>query len=218
MSLQDRLDAMKAASTTRIPQQTRAIMAHATDELRYSGILAKAIRVGNRLPAFELANQDGQTVRLADLLRSGPVIVSFFRGVWCPYCNAELEALEAAAEDFRNAGATLVVISPQNRASAEKTKRDRNLSFDVLVDAGNAYAGQLGIAFKLSDDLRSVYRGFKLDLPQFNGDDSWTLPMPTRLVVDLSGIVRDADINPDYTTRPDPAATLAVLHKLRAAA
>ncbi|HSN71268.1 MAG TPA: peroxiredoxin-like family protein, partial [Steroidobacteraceae bacterium] len=155
-------------------------------------------------------------IRNTELLREGPLVISFFRGNWCPYCRAELQALEQAAEDFRRLGAHLVLISPQNRAAAEQTRREHDLSFDVLCDPGNTYARQLGLVFTLPADLREVYRNFGIDLALTNEDDSWTLPVPARLVVDRLGIVRDADINADYTVRPDPSETIAALNSLRA--
>ena len=218
MNLRERLAAMKAGSAERIPAEARAIMERATEELRRSPALHRAIKVGDTLPDFSLINQGGEVIRNTELLREGPLVISFFRGLWCPYCRAELDALEAAADDFRRLGARLVLISPQNRAAAEDTRSKHDLSFDVLTDPGNGYARQLGLVFTLPEDLREVYRGFGIDLPVVNEDDSWTLPVPARLVVDRVGIVRDADINPDYTVRPDPAETLAALHKLRTAA
>lgn len=88
------------------------------------------------------------------------------------------------------------------------------LGFDLLTDPGNAFAAELGLRFVVEDPLRSVYAGRGIDLPKFNGDDSWTVPMPARLVVDKNGIVRAADIDPDYTARPEPEKTLADLAAL----
>ncbi len=218
MRLQDQLDHFKADFTRKVPAPTLAIMNRATADLRASGILDHVIKVGENLPPFALPNQDGAIVQSADLLARGPLVISFFRGVWCPYCNIELKALQDAAASFRAAGAELVVIAPQLEDSAKQTHEDHGLTFDVLVDEGNRYAQRLGIVFTLPEDLRQVYRGFGVGLPQFNGDESWSLPMPTRLVVDQDGFVRDADIDPDYTIRPDPAETLAALRTLRAAA
>lgn len=218
MALQDQLDAYKAEFVTRVPEDKQAVMRRATESLRTSGILDRTIKVGDRLPSFTLANQDGTVISSEDLLSRGPVVISFFRGVWCPYCNIELKSLEAWAEAFREAGAQLLTIAPQQAASARKTKAANDLSFDVLVDDGNTFAQSLGLVFSLPEDLRAVYRGFGIVLPDHNGDESWTLPMPARLVVDRTGVVVYADINPDYTVRPDPSETLAAVRQLKAAA
>ena len=218
MALQDKLDAYKAEFVTRVPESKQAVMRQATESLNASGILDGTIKLGDILPAFSLPNQDGETVTSEALLAKGPLVISFFRGVWCPYCNIELQALEEWAETFRKAGAQLVTIAPQQEASARKTKSNNALSFDVLVDNGNAYAQSLGLAFSLPDDLRAVYNSFGIVLPDHNGDDSWTLPMPARLVVDRTGQVVYADISADYTVRPDPSETLAAVNQLKAAA
>lgn len=218
MSLQDKLDAYKAGFKEKVPAETRAVMERATADLRASGILEKTIKTGDALPPFELKNQNGEIVRSEDLLARGPLVVTFFRGVWCPYCNLEVKEIEAYAEAIRDAGASLVAISPQQEQSAQATIRNNKLSYDVLIDDGNAYARRLGTVFELPDDLKDIYKDFGIVLPDHNGDDSWTLPMPTRLVVAQDGTIVDADINPDYTVRPDPSETLGALKKTAQAA
>jgi peroxiredoxin len=88
------------------------------------------------------------------------------------------------------------------------------LPFPVLSDAGNAYAAQLGLAFTLPDDLPPIYSAFGVDLPALHGEESWRLPVPARLVVARDGTIKSIDADPDYTVRPEPEATLAVLRSL----
>ncbi|HEX4076299.1 MAG TPA: redoxin domain-containing protein [Candidatus Acidoferrales bacterium] len=126
----------------------------------------------------------------------------------------ELEALQQYLPEIQALGATLVAISPQREAFLRQMAEKNHLSFDLLRDEGNVFAGKLGLVFPLPADLREVYSKFGVDLARFNGDDSWTLPMPGRFVVDRHGIVRNADIDPDYTIRPDPSETVANLRKL----
>ena len=115
---------------------------------------------------------------------------------------------------MRALGASLVVLSPQTQEHGAEVARKLRLTFPVLSDAGNAYARELGLVFALPDDLREIYRGFGIDLPATNGDDSWELPLPARIVVDRGGVVRRIDADPDYTVRPEPAATLDVLREI----
>jgi peroxiredoxin len=126
----------------------------------------------------------------------------------------ELEALQQSLPEMKELGATLVAISPLREPFLKQMTEKNHLTFDLLRDQGNAVAETLGLKFPLPDDLRDLYKTFGVDLPRFNGDDSWTLPVPARYVVDQKGIIRSADINPDYTVRPDPAETLAVLRTL----
>lgn len=210
-SLTATLAAMREASTSRIPEDIRAILGQANDDLAATGIVEKAIKKGGTLPAFSLTNQDGETVNSAELLAKGPLVISFFRGLWCPYCNAELKALTAAESDIAAKGATLVVISPQTQQAAAKTRAENGLNADILVDSGNDYADVLGIKFALIPAVKEIYSKFGIDLPAANGDDSWTLPVPTRLVVGTDGSVLYSAIDVDYTHRPEPSETVAAI-------
>lgn len=127
----------------------------------------------------------------------------------------ELEALQEALPEITAAEATLLAISPQREEYLRQVVNKHNLTFDVLRDAGNAVAERFGLKFTLPDDLRQVYLKFGIDLPRFNGDDSWTLPMPGRFVIDQDAVIRYADVNPDYTVRPEPSETVGALRALR---
>jgi peroxiredoxin len=134
--------------------------------------------------------------------------------VWCPYCNLDLAAIEAAAGKIRAAGASLVAISPQTAANSRKAQKDHSLSFPVLSDPGNEVANQFGLRFRLPDDLANIYTQFGIDLRQFNGDASLTLPMPARYVIGTDGIIGYAEVNPDYTRRPDPEELMSSLARV----
>lgn len=123
----------------------------------------------------------------------------------------ELEALQETLPEFEAAGATLVALSPMVERFVRQIVRKHQLTFPVLMDAGNAVAAQFGLVYTLPDYLKELYTSFGNDLAKFNGDDSWTLPMPARFVIDREGIIRSADVSPDYTVRSDPAkAVMAV--------
>ena len=111
--------------------------------------------------------------------------------------------------ELEDLGASLVAITGQRHEFSRLMVADHGLNYQLLSDPGHDYAAQLGLKFTIPDDLKTVYQSLGLDLPRYNGDDSWTLPMPARLVVDMGGIVRAADIDADYTRRPEPAKTLA---------
>ena len=220
MTLQDRLDAFRAdfegGRLDRKPSPAViATMHRGTAELIASGQAERALKAGNLAPAFELSDPDGHPVRSADLLARGPLIISFYRGVWCPYCNMELQALQAALPEIEARGAGLVAISPQNPVNSRKSVRQNGLGFPVLHDAGGAVAEAFGIRFALPDYLVELYKGFKNDLPTFNNDPAWTLPMPARYVIGTDGVIRYAEVNPDYTQRPDPTELLPILDSLR---
>jgi peroxiredoxin len=123
----------------------------------------------------------------------------------------ELDALQEAAPDIENLGASIIVISPQLGKYSSQIEKKLNLTFPVLGDLGNQVASQFGLVFTLPEDLRKLYTDFGIDLERFNGDDSWTLPMPGRFILDRQGIVLDAEAHPDYTKRPDPGRIAAIL-------
>ena len=221
MSLQAKLDAFKADFEAgkppyNAPRAVIDIMHRATDELIASGAAGRALKAGDRMPTFTLNDPDGQPVSSAELLARGPLIISFYRGVWCPYCNMELQALQAALADFRAAGASLVAISPQSAVNSRKSVRQNALDFPILSDPGNDVAAAFGLRFELPDYLVELYKGFGNDLPAINGDDSWTLPMPARFVIGQDGIILYAEVNPDYTRRPDPEDMLPALRQATA--
>ena len=126
----------------------------------------------------------------------------------------ELEALADKASEIEKLGASLVLIAPQLEMHNRAIKEEKGLEVDILSDPGNEVAERYGIRFKLPDDLKNIYRQFKINLDEYNGDDSWTLPMPARLIIDKDGVIRYAEINPDYTVRPDPEETIAALKEI----
>jgi len=223
MSLQARLDAFKADFKAgkppfNAPPEIHPVMERATAELIASGQAGRAIKAGDHAPPFRLADQDGNEVSSSTLLEKGPLVVTFYRGVWCPYCNLELQALNSALPALRSLGANLVAISPQNAVNSRKSVRTNQLGFPVLNDKGNEVAAAFGLRFALPDYLIDLYKGLKNDLPAFNGDPSWTLPMPARYVIGTDGIVLYSDVNPDYTHRPEPEDLFPVLEKAAARA
>jgi peroxiredoxin len=222
MALQDRLDAFKADfESGRFPalkptKEMLDIMHRSTDALIAGAKAQRARKAGDMAPEFILNDSDGKPISSREMLAKGPLVVSFYRGVWCPYCNMELQALQAALPEIAARGASLVAISPQTAANSRKSQRDNKLGFPILSDTKSEVADAFGIRFALQDDLIELYKTFKNDLPAFNDDPAWVLPMPARFVIGTDGIIAYAEVNPDYTRRPDPSELLPVLDRLNA--
>lgn len=140
--------------------------------------------------------------------------ITFYRGTWCPFCNLALAHLQKHLAEFEAKGVTLVAISPELPDTSLSESEKRGLKFPVLSDAGNAYARKLGIVWKQPDSLRPVFDSFGHNLPKRNGDDSLEVPIPTTLLVDGKGVVRNAFIEADYTKRLEPAVALEWVNKL----
>ncbi|MGF6109731.1 peroxiredoxin-like family protein [Pseudomonas frederiksbergensis] len=216
MTLQAKLDAFKADFKAgkppyNAPAEIHPIMERATAELIASGAAGKALKVGDKAPLFTLKDPDGNPVSSADLLAKGPLVLTFYRGVWCPYCNMELQAVQAFLPTLQEFGANLVAISPQIAANSRKSVRTNGLEFPILSDTHNDVAQAFGLRFALPDYLVELYKNLRNDLPTFNDDPSWTLPMPARYVIGQDGVIRYAEVNPDYTQRPEPEAMLDAL-------
>lgn len=222
MSLQEKLSAFKAQFRSgkppfeNVPADVHDAMERAIRELVASGA-AERVRTAGPAPVFELEDAGGAVVRLADLLVAGPVVLNFYRGVWCPYCNLDVQALESYAAEITATGATLVAITPQTAANSRKLIAAHGLGFPILSDPGNAVADRYGLRYRLPTYLIDVYKQLGVDLPVINGDDSWTLPIPGRFVIDRSGLIQYAEAHPDYTRRPEPEDLLPVLRLLQRA-
>ena len=220
LALQNRLDAFKAdfiaGKLAFKPTKERlALMERATNELIESGQAQRAKKAGDKAPEFTLKDPEGNPVSSRDLLAKGPLVVSFYRGVWCPYCNFEMQALQAQLADITARGASLIAISPQTMANSRKSQRDNKLAFPILSDVKSEVANAFGIRFALPDYLAETYKGFGNDLAVVNDDPAWVLPMPARYVIGTDGIIAYSEVNPDYTQRPDPSELLPVLDRLR---
>jgi peroxiredoxin len=214
LPLQTKLDQLRAEFETNLaPPDVVAGIHKATAELIASGAGQQALKAGDQAPVFVLPDADGRLTSSRDLLLRGPLVVTFYRGIWCPYCNFDLQALEAARPQIEARGASLIAISQQTPANSRKSQRQNGLGFPILVDEGGVVVAQFGLRWNLPDYLRRL----GADLTQYNGEDSWTLPMPARYVIRRDGRVAYAEINPDYTRRPEPSDVFPILDRLKVA-
>lgn len=211
MSLMHDLDALKAQATNRIPADALGIMAAATAELDAGNITDGILKVGERAPDFALPNAAGKTVTLQELLTQGPLILNFYRGGWCPYCNLELKAYQDRLSVIKDAGGSLAAISPELPDNSLTTVEKNGLSFPVLSDTHNHVAEAFGLVFTLPEALTQVYAGFGINLPGHNGEEAWRLPIPATFVIGTDSAIKFVDADVDYTRRPDPDAAIAAL-------
>jgi peroxiredoxin len=194
--------------------ERRKLYAEGIETVRATGVEKSAKQVGDQAPDFELPRVGGGTVRLSDLRRDGPVVLLWYRGGWCPYCNLTLRAYEDRCREFAEAGATLVAISPELPAKGTETVKKSSLSFSVVSDKGNVVASQYGIAFTLPPKIAESYRRF-FDIREHNGDDSQKLPLTATYVIDRDGVIRWAFLDADYAKRAEPRDALDAAKRLR---
>ncbi len=211
MNLTQELNAYKAKFKASQPEEIKAVMAQATTDLINSQLAEQSLGVGERIPNFSLPNVLGKEVTLESLLDKGALVISFYRGGWCPYCNMELRALQQALPEIEAQGATLVAISPETPDNSLSTKEKNELSFEVLSDRSNLLAKQLGLVFTLPESLRPIYSNFGIDISAYNGDSSFELPLPATYVVAADGTVIYRFASGDYTERLDPSEIIKAL-------
>lgn len=214
MTLAAKLNAVTESVRGQIPADAFAAMESASRRLAASGLVDRALKAGGRMPDFELPDATGRLVRSIELRAKGPLLVSFYRGSWCPYCNLELKALQARLAEIEARGATLVAISPQTPDHSLSTAQKHGLRFPVLSDAGHRVARSFGLVFTLEENLKPLYKAFEIDLAGHNGDASFELPVPATYAVARDGTVLDAFVDADYRKRPEPEA---IVHWLDAA-
>lgn len=215
MSLQIELDELYTGFTKKVPPDVLDTMLNATRRLVDSGIAENSLKVGEKAPDFNLPNPKGHSVGLNQLLEKGPVVLNFYRGGWCPYCSLELNAYKSRLSEIEELGASLVAISPQTPDNSLSTAEKNDLQFQVLSDVGNKTANEFGLVFTLAEELHDLYKSFGLDIPKYNGDDSWELPMPGTYVLDKDGTVKFAFTNADYTKRAEPDDVISALKDLK---
>ncbi|MGB2692278.1 MAG: peroxiredoxin-like family protein [Thermodesulfobacteriota bacterium] len=215
MSLQIELEEMYNGFTQKVPPEVLNLMLDTTRRLVDSGIAEKSLKVGEKAPDFNLPNPSGESVNLHTLLEKGPVVLNFYRGGWCPYCNLELNAYQKHLPEIESLGASLVAISPQTPDSSLSTAEKNDLKFDVLSDEGNKTANEFGLVFELAPELHELYLKFGINIPESNGNDSWEIPLPGTYVIDKDGTVKYAYANADYTKRAEPDEVISKLQELK---
>jgi peroxiredoxin len=183
------------------------------DRVRTSGVLSQALTVGDSAPEFTLPDAFGNEVSLKALLAKGPVVVSFYRGEWCPFCNIELRGLQEVLQRMQELGASLVAISPEKPDHGIIATEKNKLTFPVLSDFENKVARQFGVVFRIGQEIKDFsINVFKNDLAVRNGEDSYELPVPATFVIDTTGVLRFAHIDADYMTgRVEPETVISAL-------
>jgi peroxiredoxin len=202
--LSDEIQAFQDQLLPTVPEETMDILINELQQLINCGIAEKAIKLGDSFPNFRLPNANNETRSFSDFLANGPLVISFYRGAWCPYCNLEIKALQQRLPEINAAGGQLVAISPQLPDKSASQTVNAKLDFDVLSDIKNKLAKECGLVFSLPETLRPIYVAWELDIPWYNGDKSFELPNPATYIIDTDSKVHYAHIDMDYTKRFEP--------------
>lgn len=211
MSLTTELQKYANASAQKLPQEAQATMKKAIDDLVASDMLHNAFKTGDTLPEITLGNAVGNQVRIQDILQEHKVVIAFYRGNWCPYCNIQLRALQQAIPEFEAKGVKLVVIGPETPDNSLTTKEKHELTFEVLSDIDNKVARSLNLVYQLPADLQELYKKFGIDLDTNQGNENQELPIAATYVVEQDGTISYHFLEEDYKLRADPQEILAAL-------
>ncbi len=206
------LEAFQRESAKKAPADRLKLYEEGVEQVKKTGVVEKALKVGDKAPDFELPDASGNKVKLPNLLKNGPVVVTWYRGGWCPYCNIALRGFQKVLPEIKAEGASLVALSPEVPDKTAETSQKDKLEFEVLSDAGNKAAHAFGVAYKLPPNLAVA---MKTRLMSFNGDDSLELPLGATYVIDREGVIRYAFVDGDYRKRAEPSDVLAALRALK---
>ncbi|MFO7973475.1 MAG: peroxiredoxin-like family protein [Candidatus Hydrogenedentota bacterium] len=212
-TLKTQLEALKAQFQESAKPEVVQAYQEGIKKVAQSGVVDKAKKVGDQAPLFELPTAKGEPLKLDDQLKQGPVVLVWYRGGWCPYCNLHLKAIQKALSQITEQGARVLAISPQKPDHAAKTMEENKLEFQLLADTGNKTAKEYGIAHMVPD-VAAAHLTQEVDFNAYNGDTSNELPLAATYIVDEGGIIRYAFVNADYRLRAEPSDIVAALKKL----
>lgn len=214
MSLAEETEAFAAQGRINPDPERMAIYAKAQRAVEATDILETALGVGDAAPMFTLPDAHGNAVSLADILANGPVVLSFYRGAWCPFCNLELAALQREVDSASAQGITLVAVSPNTPDVTTDLVAKHALTYPVLSDKENAVAKQFKLVFEMEEGLVDYYRNHDRDIAGMNGSEVWELPVPATYVIDQGGVIRYAYVNLNHRERAEPSEVVAVAASL----
>jgi peroxiredoxin len=209
-SLQDILNEKKEGFNAQEDSIKKRVYAEGIQAIIDAKITENALQVGSKAPDFMLKNAARSPVSLYDELENGPVVLMWYRGGWCPYCNLTLRAMEDMLPQFRAGGAQLLALTPESPDNSMTTVEKHKLSFEVLTDNDNAVAKAYGVVFQLTDEVKAYYEnGFGLSA--YNGNDKGELPLGATYVIGTDGIITYAFLDADYRNRAEPIEVLNAL-------
>lgn len=211
MSLSEKLQSYREESLSKKNEEDKSIMLETAENLRKLEIEKNALKEGDKIPAFKLKNAIGETIKIYDVLSKGPIIINFYRGAWCPYCNLEIAAYQEVLPEIKKRGAHLVAITPELPDITMTLKEKHALEFEILSDTDNMVAKEFGLVFKLEDKLVALYKKMGIDLVVSQGNRNSELPIPATYVVDTNGIIKLSYLNSDYTKRLEPMDAINAL-------
>ena len=204
--LKDQLETLKAKSKATRGDEVISIMEKHIEVAKHEEI--QGLPIGAEAPNFTVVTALGEIIELNKLLKQGPVVLVFYRGAWCPYCNLELKAYNEMMNTYRQIGIRVIAIPPQKPEESIAMVQKGDLKFDVVSDPNLEIASQYNIVHQVYKELQELYLSFGFDLPNVNGDDSWRLPLPATFVIAPTRKIMKTFVEADYRERLEPQEAL----------
>jgi peroxiredoxin len=214
ITLKSQLEERKQAFSVQADDTIKKVYGEGIEAVKESGILDNALNLGDSAPDFVLKNALGESVGLYEYLKKGPVVLTWYRGGWCPYCNLTLKALQDELPQYKEQGATLIALTPEIPDNSLSTAEKHDLKFEVLSDVGNDIAKKYGIVFKLTDEVAKIYNA-NFNLNDYNGDDTNELPLAATYIINQEGKIVYAFLDEDYRNRAEPTELTKKLKDLK---
>lgn len=212
--LQEEIKKYQESFKQKVPQDIQELMLKATKKLQEQKLSKNALKVGDKAITFKLKNANYKEICLEEQLKENDFIVlNFYRGQWCPYCNLELQALQSINAQLKALNGKIIAISPQTPDNSLTTKEKNELEFEVLSDEFNKVAKEYGLVFSLDEELRPIYKSFGIDIITANNEDSFELPMPATFVINKNKEIIYSFVDEDYTKRSEPQTILDIIQK-----
>lgn len=211
MTLTEELLQVNTANREKIPAEILSVLDAASAELVEKNLIVGVIKQGDVFPEFTLTNSVGENVSLFSVADNKSLVICFYRGGWCPYCNIQLNALQKAIPQFTEKGAKLVAITPETPDNSLSTKEKNALEFEVLSDIDNKLAKELGMVFQLPKSVQDIYNQFGISIEKHNGNADYELPLTATFVVDKDKKIIYRYVNEDYTKRAEITDILGAL-------
>lgn len=215
MTLADDLNKLRAEATDQLSNEMRVLFKQSMQDIAALNIVSASLKEGDTISEFRLPSVSGLEIDLAELLEGGPVVISFYRGLWCRFCNQELVSLQENLQEINNLKSALLGISPQLPSSTREMMNDTKITYELLHDKNNEVAKRFGLAYSFPDSTRELHERLGVDVLSFSGEDDLELPVPATYVVDKDRVIRYAFVDADYTRLPDPIDIITALRRIQ---
>jgi peroxiredoxin len=213
MKLKEQIAGFNQQAVKKLPAELFKLSHQEWEKIAATKITETALRVGDKVPDFTLPDGNGNPVSIAELLKKGNVVISFARGTWCPYCNLEYKAQQDKLPELQSKNTTLISISPELPSNAKDKIAETGITYPILFDKGNEVARKFGIVYTLSDEFKALTKQvFNSDVAIYNGDSSYTLPLPATYIINQQGTIIYAFLNPSWVERAEPEDYISVLN------